>query len=274
MDESTISKIESLVLAAVRPLDTQFPAILVPTPNGGASVKSLEDHQPHRNRFRGTYGTNVLSEFAAYVKANPGGQGFIQASSDLAATVFFNLGDQVAAGHGDWRAILKPEATAAYHAALTVDVRPNVLTQRELAEWCEDWAGNLFGGTTSDGSPVSLTAAVAAIRNVKFSAKAEAQHNDRDFGATKTTLESIEATAAGGDQLPAKLELRAVPFLGFQERTILLRVALITGDKPGFKLRIVGKEALFEDLAREFRERLLTEIGDAATMLIGSFDPR
>lgn len=267
MDESTISKIESLVLTSARPLDTAYPAILVP---GGVSVQSLEQFQPLRNRFRGAFVTSVLSEFAAYVRANPGGHGFVSDATDkLSAQVFFNLGNKSDPGHADWTATLTVQPTAAWAAVMAVDGKR--LSQRELAEWIEDWTDQV-AAEGSDGTYMQLAAALASIRNITITARAESAHTEKDFGASRTALEDIEAKAAGG--LPKFLRFRAEPALGFMERGVLLRVSVITGEKPALSLRIVGKEALLEDVRTEFRWKVLAEIGDAATMSIGTFNPR
>lgn len=265
MDQSTIEKIESLVLSGARPLTTPFPAMLVPS---GVSIKSLECFQPLRNRFRGSFATSVLSEFAAYVRANPKGVGFIADGDALAARVFFNLGDAAEPGHADWTATLTVQPTAAWAAVMAVDGKR--LSQRELAEWIEDWADYTSALTSAD-DVMHLSMAVAAIHNITISAKTEVGHSEKDFGAARTALEDIEAKSAGG--LPKFLVFEAQPALGFRCRTARLRVAVITGEKPALTLRIVGKEALLEDIRREFRELVLREIGDAAVMTIGSFNP-
>lgn len=267
MDQSTIEKIESLVLSGARPLTTPFPAMLVPN---GVSIKSLECFQPLRNRFRGSFATSVLSEFAAYVRANPKkGAGFIaDFDGSLEAKVFFNLGDAADPGHADWTASLNVKPTAAWAALMAIDGKR--LSQRELAEWIEDWSDNMAALNSADEG-MHLSMAIAAIRSITISAKSEVGHSERDFGAARTALEDIEAKSAGG--LPKFLVFEAQPALGFQARTVRLRVAVITGEKPALTLRIVGKEALLEDMRREFRELVLREIGDAAVMTIGSFNP-
>lgn len=266
MDKTTIEKIESLVLAGAQPLATPFPAMLIPN---GVSIKSLECFQPLRNRFRGSFETSVLSEFAAYVRANPKkGAGFIDDDIALAAKVFFNLGDAADPGHADWTATLNLQPTAAWAALMAIDGKR--LSQRELAEWIEDWSDNMAALNSADDA-MHLSMAIAAIRNITISAKTEVGHSEKDFGAARTALEDIEAKSAGG--LPKFLVFEAQPALGFQARTVRLRVAVITGEKPALTLRIVGKEALLEDMRREFRELVLREIGDAAVMTIGSFNP-
>jgi uncharacterized protein YfdQ (DUF2303 family) len=267
IDESAVTAIAKLARAAepfIQPA-THTPILI----GQDGKIINLEQFQQRRSRFRGKFQTTSITEFAAYVKANPGGQGFISAGNGLDARVFFNLGAPDNPGHADWIADLIPQRTAAYTAAL--DANGKRYGQRELAEWIEDWAlhVSIFN---PDGNEVSLSAAVAAIRNINISARSEAGHADADFGARRTAMEEIEARSNAG-ALPARLVMRTEPYPGFEQRDITLRLSVITGDKPQLSLRIVGLEALAEDIAREFRSLLLEQIGDAAVMTIGTFTP-
>lgn len=266
MDSTAIDRIGQLAVEAAKAnrLDMDRPAFI--TDKG--QVVTLEHLQAGRSRFRGKFATSVLTEFAEYVKANPGGVGFIE-PNDVTATVFFNLGDAKFPGHGDWTGTLNLEPNAAYAAMLAIENRR--LGQRELAEWIEDWAPNLQAQFGDSSEPSSIGQAVAAIRNLTISAKSDTTHTDKDFGASRTALEEIEAKATGG--IPKYLIFETEPYPNFQRREFRLRLSVITGEKPALTLRIVSKEALIEDIAREFRSMLLDQIGDAATMTIGSFTP-
>lgn len=265
MDATTISKIESLALAAAgaNRIEATTPAIVL-----GSNVVSLENFQSGRSRFRGKFATSALSEFAGYVKAHVGGHGFIDAD-EFTARVFHNLGDVDEPGHADWTSTLKLDPTAAYAALLSIEGK--ALAQKQLVEWIEDWSAQLRSKFGAESDAVGITAALAAIRNLTISAKSDVTHTDKDFGAARSALEEIEAKAQGG--IPSHLIFTCEPYLGFQSRDFALRLSVITGDKPALTLRIVSKEAITEDIAREFKSRLLEEVGDAATMTIGNFTP-
>lgn len=265
MDANAIEKIESLALAAAgaNRIDADTPAVIL-----GGNIKTLEHLQSGRSRFRGAFTTNALSEFAGYVKAHTGGHGFIDAD-EFSARVFHNLGDTVEPGHADWTSTLTLEPTAAYAALQTIEGR--ALTQKQVVEWVEDWSSQLRAKFGAESDAVSITQALAAIRNLTISAKSDVTHTDKDFGASRSALEEIEAKAQGG--IPSHLLFTCEPYLGFSSREFALRLSVVTGDKPALTLRIVSKEAVAEDIAREFKSRLLEEIGDAATMTIGNFTP-
>ena len=270
MDSTTIEKIEDLALSAAKanrvngePGDTGIPAVIV-----GNDTMSLERFQPGRSRFRGRFETNTLSEFAGYVKGHKGGHGFIDADQFCAA-VFHNLGDVENPGHADWISTLALKPTAAYAAMLAVEGK--ALGQKQLVEWIEDWSPQLRAKFGTESEATGITQALLAIRKLTISAKSDVTHTDKDFGASRSALEEIEAKADGG--IPSYLIFTCTPYLGFQSRDFALRLSVITGDKPALTLRIVSKEAEQEDMAREFKSLLIESIGDAAELTIGTFKP-
>lgn len=265
MDASTISKIESLALDAsnANRLNTHVPAIIISN-----EIRTVEHLNAGRSRFRGKFSTTALTEFAGYVKGSPGGAGFIDAKA-CTARVFLNLGTADDPGHGDWTASLALDPTAAYAAIKAVDGLR--LSQKDLVAWIEDWSSFLSAKFGECSEPSSINTALASIRQLTISAKSDVTHTDKDFGASRSALEEIEAKAAGG--IPTHLIFACVPYAGFDRREFALRLSVITGEKPALVLRVVSKEAIEEDIAREFKSRLLEEIGDAATMTIGSFTP-
>lgn len=58
-------------------------------------------------------------------------------------------------------------------------------------------------------------------------------------------------------------------------QVITLRLSVITsGSQPVLKLRWVGEEVQREDIAQEFKAVLQRNIGDAAALSLGGFDPK
>jgi uncharacterized protein YfdQ (DUF2303 family) len=249
----------SVQAAKANRIYTDTPAVLH---NG--NIVSLEKLNNFRSRFRGAFGTSVLSEFAAYLKANPGGVGFIDPKM-CTAKMFLNLGTPGLPGHADWTATLWLDNTAAFAAVLAIDGRQQ--SQRSLVEWMEDWSGNL---RQVDGG--SISGVVSLVRALTIKSNSEVTHTDKDFGAKKSALEEIEARSTSA--IPTHVNFRCAPHVGFQDRDFPLRLSIITGEKPALVLRIVSKEALFEEIANEFKDLLIKAVGDAASMTIGSFDPK
>lgn len=263
MQIETLKRIEELTLQANErhALDHHTPALILDD-----KVVSIEHLMEGRSRFRGALKTSVLAEFVAYLKRHAGGEGFIDADN-MTATAYLNLGTPDDPGHADWSASLNLKATAAYTALQQADGMAR--SQKQMAEWIEDWSAHL--GAVKDGEDISINVALAAIREISIDAKKSVTSTDRDFGASKSSLEEIEARAKGG--LPTHFQFRCTPYPGFASREFVLRLSVITGESPALKLRIVGKEQAEEDIAQEFKALLLEEIGDAAELTIGTFRP-
>ncbi|MDP1543148.1 MAG: DUF2303 family protein [Polycyclovorans sp.] len=263
MQIETLMRLEELTLQANErhALDHHTPALILDD-----KVVSIEHLQEGRSRFRGSLKTSLLAEFVAYLKRHTGGAGFIDADN-MTATAFLNLGSKEDPGHADWQAHLDLKATAAYRAIRSIEGSP--LSQKQMAEWIEDWSTHM--SAVKDGAAIGISTALAAIREISIEAKKNVTSTDRDFGASRSSMEEIEARAKGG--LPTHLQFGCHPYPGFRHRDFNLRLSVITGDSPALKLRIVGKEQVEEDIAQEFKALLLEEIGESAELTIGTFRP-
>ena len=86
-------------------------------------------------------------------------------------------------------------------------------------------------------------------------------------------MDQIEATSK--ETLPASLVFSVVPYESLSVRDITLRVSVITsGAQPMLKLRWIGEEVQREEIAQEFKTVLQEKIGNAASLPLGTFDPK
>lgn len=265
MDSSAIKLIQETAIEAAQKnhLETFTPAVIVDN-----RIESIEHLAEGRTRYRGKLSTNSLDDFIRYAKDNPGGSGFIDAEN-VAAKVFHNLGDTDDPGHGDWTSTLKLTPTAEYAAMRAV--LGNRLSQRELIDFAEDWAGNITA-IAADHNEINTLKALAAIRKLTIKATAEATHTERDFGARKSSIEDIEASADDG--LPYGFGFTATPYAGLMSRSFTLRLSVLTGgDKPQLVLRAIAIDAAKEAIAQEFKQKLQDGIGSDATLYLGTFTP-
>jgi uncharacterized protein YfdQ (DUF2303 family) len=268
MDATAIKEIERLAIEANGQQEltgTLMPGFLV-----GDKLIPTEHLLEGRKRFRGNFETSVLADFASYVTAASSDarvlvHGFIQPDT-RAAVAFLNLGTPEKPGHGDWRAHLSLVKTAGYAALAGIEQKR--FTQRELAEWCEDWANYLVAPGDQ-----TMAAAIAAIRNVTVTAIAKTNTQDEQFKASRSSLESVEVESQAS-KLPETLTFRTEPHPGFDRRDFLLRVNLGSGpdEKPRFALRVKGKEEMEESIAEEFKAKLAAAI-TGTTFTIGTFKP-
>lgn len=266
LTKETLDQLNAQAIAATGLPPSNTPLVALPD---NVKVHNLEKYQALRARFRGALNTNSLTDFANYVvgRNGPAAQGFVNQDA-MSCEVFFNLGDEAAPGHADDTATLKLKPTAAYTALSAIAGKK--LSQKELAEWMEDWRLNLTAADPADAT-LSMVQAIAAVRNITIKAIAERTSVEGNFSANRSAMDAIEA--ASQDTLPAKLHFNIVPYEGLGQRVFTLALSVLNGeDKPVLKPRWVGEELQREEIAKEFKTVLAKEVGGTATLLLGSFN--
>ena len=264
MDASAIKLIQDTAIAAAAVPATDQPVIVVPN---DMRLESLEQFEARRSRFRGTFKTSRPSAFLLYVHQmkEPGTRIFV--SDELCAKAVINFGDADNPGHADHIAILSLSATAPYKALREL-TGCNPHEQRALAEWIEDWR-HYITPHDKDGKELEIKRALAAVRNVEILAKAHSEHSDEDFASRRSSLEQIEAKSRHG--LPVGFTFTCEPYHGLQSRTIDVRLSLLTsGNAPRFSARIVGLEAMYDEMHQEL-SKMLAENLDPEMILSGEF---
>lgn len=276
LNSEAINALETLILRTVapKPLDTHTPALVIAGENG-AKIQSIENLQAGRARFRGSYSTGTLGDFCAYAGARATSPVVFISAESGSADAFFNLGDELSPGHGDDRACLSLKPTSAYKAVLEVNGKQ--FKQRALAEWLEDWS-DIIQPFYGDEVRPTLAQAIQAVRNIEIKAGSTTTHEDRDFGATRTAMEQIEARAKEAAlQLPSGFIFNASPFEGFESVAFRLRLSVTPSDQPTLALRIVSLADAQERIAREFvalvRDGLAVNGRADARIYRGAFAP-
>lgn len=266
MDQSAIKEICNNAVAAAKELNTACPATLIPS---GMSVVDLEHLSEGRYRFRGKMKTSCLKDFIDYSNTESGQACFIDAEN-MSAVTFFNLGTRDNPGHGDHVASCKLKSTAAYDALRHIDGRE--LSQKDAAEWVEDWRIHITPMGSED-KELSVIHAISAIRNITIEAMHKSEHTDSDFGASRNTMDSIEASAS--KEIPVGLVFSCNPYSDLRQYDFYLRVSILTGgDKPKIKLRLVQHEEIKERMTNEFKELIGKGLDENVRRYIGDFDPR
>lgn len=254
--------------ASGKPLATNTPTVVLPE---GCQVVTLEKWQAGRSRFRGIYSTHSLADFAAYTaeRASADAKGFID-QDEMTCTLIFNLGDTLAPGHADDRAVLRLKASAGYKAAQAIGGR--AMSQKDLSDWIEDW-NQYLTAVDEAGQAMGISKAIAAVRTITVKAASESDHTVSETSASRSTMDQIEARSK--ETLPTSLLFSVVPYEGLTEQQIQLRLSVITsGSQPALKLRWVGEEVQREDIAQEFKAVLQGKIGNNARLVLGAFDPK
>jgi len=269
LDASAIKEVRDMSLSNLleeRLASADCPAVALPE---SVRIHSLENLQDGRFRFRGKMETASIQDFSRYCKdyAGEGVRSFINADNMAAVTVF-NLGTLTAPGHADNIAVLKLKRTAPFQALLNINGDKN--SQKDLAEWLEDWSEFLMA-FTADGEVLDIKKAIGGVRKITIEASSSADHEDSYFGAKRSVMESVEAKSK--EVMPAAFEFKCVPYEGLGERRFRLRYSVLTGgNAPVLVLRIVQLETAEELMATEFRELLETNFTDVEVeTFIGEF---
>lgn len=266
LNKEALQHIESQAILANGIPETDVPVAVLPDT---ASIKSLEQFQNRRSRFRGALKTTSLADFCEYVKiqaASGSTAGFVD-KEGMRCEVIFNLGTKDEPGHGDHRATLSLKPTAAY-SALIEAAKQSRFTQKELAEFMEDW--HEFISAKDGVEEMATAAAIAAVRNITIKAASESTHTEHSFGAARSAMDVIEASSQ--DKLPTELHFKANPYDDLDEQTFVLRVSAMAGEnKPVLSVRWVSEGQQREDIAREFKEVLSSKIGSDTSLTIGTF---
>ena len=116
---------------------------------------------------------------------------------------------------------------------------------------------------------MATAVAVQKVRSITIKAMAERTSTEQNFGASRSSMDSIEAAHA--EQQPSDLMFTTPPYDGLGSCTFTLRLSIITGDTPLLKVRWVMQEQQEEEMAQEFKDRLTSEIGGLCTLTVGTF---
>lgn len=246
-------------------LAAEPPCIAVP---GTVRLQDIEEYLPHRRAFRGEFNTASMLAFRDYIAPFEEEQPCFIDGDTLRAVVYLDIGSGNEPGHCRHRASLQVKRTAAFAALLAANEKP--MSQRELAEWLEDWNASL-AAVDAMGVEMELAAAVRAVRNIIISATTDSKSSIQNMSETRGTLAKIEATSEAG--LPAGFIFTCQPTDELVERSIRVDLAVITGEKPVLKLRIRAKAALDEDIASEFAVHLKGCLPAGIRPLVGAFKP-
>lgn len=235
------------------------------------ATKDLEAYMPTRRRQRGNFRTSDKASFASYVQEHKehGATVFIDADHMIAAGIL-NLGTKDTPGHCDNRAVLALQKTAGYFSLINLCSR-SIQTQRDLAEFLEDWASNLFC-LDEAGNTIEPKKAIAAVRKLTVESMHKVESAQNSLSASRSTFEQVNATST--DPIPVRIVFSCEPYFGLSARAIAVRVSVLTSGKdPAFTCRIVNESALGEEIAQEFAELVKASLTDTP-VAIGTYESK
>lgn len=270
LDSGTFQQVKELVLSGYHLND--IPGLACPTAllPQNTNIESLERFAYERFRFRGAMDTTSIDDFVrysvAYAQEEEKARCFIDADNMLARSIF-NIGTLDNPGHADNVASIKLKKTAPFRALLAIN--GDRLSQKQIAEWLEDWSDFLLA-FDAEGETMDISKAAQAVRRVTIQQTNQDDYEDSDFAGRKSLMQSVEASSK--DVMPVAFEFKCIPYEGLGERRFSLRNSLLKSGEPVFVLRIVQLEAQEEEMANEFRDLLIAQFDDKPVeTFIGNF---
>ena len=253
----------------------------VPVPND-FRLKSLEQFAPVRFRPRGTMRTEQIAELKSFCDNHPietpyENCAFVNQYGMQVQLILNYQNDKQAQGHCDFTALYAAKKTAAF-AALEAFVKVGAQSQQATAEFLEDWLGqqglsiSFFPQMPNDeGTSQSIApgAAIKAVRTIKIKSEGAQATTVGNLAAAKSTFESVAMDEAAS--FPAIWYWTCAPYVGFPERLFVVRLSLLTGDKPALKARVQAIDAHIEDMARDLADLVAKTLPDVPCIL-GTFD--
>lgn len=238
------------------------------------NIVDLEKYLPIRRRMRGAMSTNHPEHFFRFCAAVSESEGKSAATcfvdpKKMSAAMIFNLGDDEMPGHADHTATLTLEQTAAFKSlkAITAKVR----SQKEIAEWMEDWRENL-SASDANGDAKPMLQAINAVRSIDIKAVRNVGSEVQNLSATRSTLEKISAESE--HKLPAEIVFTCEPYQGLTARPFSLRLSALTGgDALSLSLQIRRAEAIEQEMADEFAQLCESSIKDVP-VYVGTYDAK
>lgn len=260
MDKSAVQHIQEsanipAIIKQLQELGTDIPTLV--TPNQ-MEVASMEKYMTNPSRYRMAYSTTSIDDFIGYCTEfeKEGATCFVDAESMTAKTIF-DLGTIDLPEHKEHKATLSLKKTAAFKALLRSDGEK--MSQKAAAEFLEDWK-DCTSILNQNGEAMTMQQAARSLRDLTIESAREVNSQVNDFSESMSAMEKIEAK--NQHSLPSAVIFNCVPYLALGDRAFTIRLSIITGgDRPAIGFRIVRIDAIEEEIAIEFKDKLVDAFG-------------
>lgn len=232
------------------------------------NVKDLEKYQENRSRFRGSFETRSIPDFIDYIKEHDkdGVRCFVNQEAMSAKTIF-DLGTVEKPLHMEHTGNLSLKRTAAFTDLLHHE--GNLLSQKELVAFIEDWH-SVITPVSTDNEEIAIKRAIDSIRSITVESRSSMESVQEEFSSNMSAAEKIEMK--NRDIQINVLRFKCQPYEGLKVRELELRLSISTDRGIGMKFRIVGKEAVEEEIATEFKDLIKSELQETKVQtFIGNF---
>lgn len=261
MEKAAIQQIQEsanipAIIKQLQEIGTDIPTLVTPAQ---MDVTSMEKYMANPSRFRMSYSTTSIADFIEYTVEfdKKGATCFVNAESMTAKTIF-DLGTTDLPEHKEHKAGLSLKKTAAFKALLNCD--GDKYSQKSAAEFLEDWEDNITI-LSQDGETMPLRLAAKSLRDLTIESAREVNSQVNDFSESMSAMERVEAK--NQHSLPSSIIFNCVPYLSLGARNFTIRLSIITGsDRPTIGFRIVRIDAAEEEIALEFKDKLVAAFSE------------
>lgn len=244
--------------------NAKFDAVLIPD---DMKIETTEHLQKFKNRFRGSFKTDLISGFSEYVNKQLSKTCFVH-SQKATAIAIFDLGTTEEPGHCKHDAEVSLSQTAAF-TALNKFISERQ-SQLDLVVFLEDWSFTITA-KAADDKEMDINEAISAVRSIDIEAITRAGSEVQAFSSTKSINEKIEAKS-GWKPLPGWVVFTCVPYHGLDEHDFPMRIQLSPcRGEISFNMNVTNYDHILESVVEEFREKIVAEIDDEAEIFTGSF---
>lgn len=243
--------------------DTNNRAVALPD---DYDIRSLETFFDKPFRFRGRVTTDSMADFIKYANdTKQDSSALFINKNDMSADFIVDFGTDQEPRHGEHKATLELVASPAGKALF--DANGKKFSQQELCEWLEDWRSHITV-TDESGENMTIAQATASIRRINITASSNNEFEDNESSKKLSRSEQIEAKMKG--QQPSNLQFTCTPYADIEPVTFEVKINVIVGDRPIIRLRVVQFETIKENIAQEFKQKLVDEISGIRAY-IGNF---
>lgn len=234
-------------------------------------LHDVQKFLPFARRLSGKFRTKSIESFAKYVKANGSSDAsrVFTDTEDMLAVAILDAGNLERPGHGEHKVILALEHTPAC-SAMHGNVDAGLLSQRQLAEFLEDWRDK-WVAEDNEGQ-IDSAAAIAAVRDLTIDAARKLEQKEESLSASRSTFESVSASSK--HRLPSVIQFECKPHDGFVARTFTLRLRVrLDDEKARFKLDLANPAVMDEAIGREFASKIADSLKpDVYLIVLGTFE--
>jgi len=257
MEEEAISKIERMAITKVQEVFGYEPFAILPEQAKAVSIKDFKKEKT----FKQDFNTSSIDDFVAYIKHHQDllDNSFCYVDQDrMKAEVIFDEGVPGKPDDKNHTSTLQLQRTEAYNALRSM--HGEKLSQKEVADWLQDWKNNLT--CSYESVEIGFSAALKAVRDMTVEKARSRRSVIGDASQSMSAMEEIEAKSEY--ILPDLFIFKCAQFHGLPEQAFGIHMSIDFGQGEcfQFKFRVASYDLLKEQASKSFKEVLTEKLAE------------